>query len=224
MSKFTMPSQEIINSKNRELPEKESASPIEKPPQVFLFSGHMIDSPNRQQPRFPPAMEREAQQKIQQVLDQLQAKPSNLAIAPGIACGGDILFLEACLERQMKVEVYLPFEPAEFIEQSVSFAGDDWVERFYKIKNHPQVRIHLQRSKIGPVPVGDNPFERNNRWALSSCLNYDIERIRLVVLWDGKGGDGPGGTGDMVKQVRQLGGIVEHLDTTKFDYWKGNRE
>ena len=196
----------------------------EKPPQVFLFSGHMIDSPKRSQPRFPTAMENEVQQKIEEVLDKLQADTGDLAIAAGIACGGDILFLEACLKRQLKVSVYLPFEPGEFIKQSVSFAGDNWVERFYKIKNHPQVKIHLQQEQVGALPVGVDPFERNNRWALYSSLVYDIERIRLVVLWDGTGGDGPGGTGDMVKQVRQLGGIVEHIDTTKFDYWKTQKK
>jgi len=203
---------------------------VKEPPQVFLFSGHMIDKPDRPRLRFPPAMETEAQQKIKEVLDNLKADARDLAIAPGIACGGDILFLEACLERQMKVEVYLPFESAQFIEKSVSFAGDDWVERFYEIKNHPQVELNLQPERIGAVPKGSNSFERNNRWALYSSLIYGIERMRLIVLWDGKGGDGRGGTGDMVKQVRQLGGIVEHLDTTKFDYWKaqgagiGNRE
>ena len=123
----------------------------------------------------------------------------------------------------MEVEAYLPFEPEEFIEQSVSFAGDDWVERFHHIKNHPQVKIHLQGEHLGSVPMGENPFERNNLWALSSGLIYGIDRLRLVVLWDGKGGDGPGGTGDMVQKVRKLGGIVEHLDTTKFDYWQGNQ-
>ena len=203
---------------------------VREPSQVFLFSGHMTDKQDRPRPRFPSAMEREAQQKIKEVLDKLQADANDLAIAPGIACGGDILFLEACLERQMKVEVYLPFESAQFIEKSVSFAGDDWVERFYKIKNHPQVTLNLQPERIGAVPQGGNSFERNNRWALYSSLIYGIERVRLLVLWDGKGGDGRGGTGDMVKQVRQLGGIVEHLDTTKFDYWKaqekgiGNRD
>lgn len=191
----------------------------DKPPHVFLFSGHMIDRLDRPQPRFPAAMEEEANKKIQEVLDRLQANAEDLAIAPGIACGGDILFLEACLERQMKIEAYLPFELAEFIEQSVSFAENDWVERFYRIKNHPQVKIYLQPEQIGAVPVGENPFERNNRWALDSSLIYGIDKVRLVVLWDGKGGDGKGGTGDMVKQVGQLGGIVEHLDTTKFDYW-----
>lgn len=203
---------------------------VKKPPQVFLFSGHMIDKLDRPRPRFPSAMATEAQQKIKEVLDKLQADAKDMVIVPGLACGGDILFLEACLERQMKVEVYLPFESAQFIEESVSFAGDDWVERFYRIKNHPQVALNLQPERIGPVRKGSNSFERNNRWALYSSLIYGIERVRLIVLWDGKGGDGRGGTGDMVKQVRQLGGIVEHLDTTKFDYWKaqgagiGNRE
>jgi len=125
-----------------------AAQNAEEPLQVFLFSGHMIDRPDRPQPRFPPAMETEAQQKIKEVLDRLKADASNLAIAPGIACGGDILFLESCLQRQMKAEIYLPFEPAKFIEQSVSFAGNNWVERFYQIKNHPQVKIHLQLEQI----------------------------------------------------------------------------
>jgi tetratricopeptide (TPR) repeat protein len=193
---------------------------VQTPVQVFLFSGHMIDKKDRSQPRFPAAMESEAQQKIKEVLAQMKADANDLAIAPGIGCGGDILFIEACLERQMKVEVYLPFEPAEFIEKSVSFAGDEWVERFYKIKNHPNVALNLQLDRLGPVTEGNNPFERNNRWALYSSLMYEIDKVRLVVLWDGKGGDGRGGTADMIKQVRQLGGIVEHLDTTKFDYWK----
>ncbi|MEM7760359.1 MAG: hypothetical protein AAF298_19850 [Cyanobacteria bacterium P01_A01_bin.40] len=192
----------------------------EQPQQVLLFSGHMIDSPHRPHPRFPPGMETEAQQKINQVLDKLQVNSHSLAIAPGIACGGDILFLEACLERKVTVEVYLPFEPAKFIEQSVSFAQGNWVERFERIKNHPLVQIYQQLECIGAVPSGDDPFERNNRWALDSSLVYGIDRVRLVVLWDGKGGDGRGGTGDMVNQVRQLGGMVEHLDTTQFDYWQ----
>jgi hypothetical protein len=85
------------------------------------------------------------------------------------------------------------------VEQGCSYAGRAW---------------------FGPMPADDNPYERNNRWALYSALIYGIERVRLVALWDGKGGDGPGGTGHMVSEVRRLGGIAEHLDTTKFDYWQ----
>ncbi len=192
-----------------------------EPSQVFLFCGHMIDKPNRLQPRFPAAMENEARQKIEEVLDKLEPCSNCLAIAPGAACGGDILFIEACLQRNIEVEVFLPFYQPQFIQESVNFAGDEWVSRFYNIQSHPNVTIHLQPDRLGEVPEGDNPFARNNRWALYSTLMYGIERTRLVVLWDGKEGDA-GGTGDMVQQVRQLGGVVEHLNTTTFDYWKTN--
>ncbi|MEL6929791.1 MAG: hypothetical protein AAFO95_14275 [Cyanobacteria bacterium J06600_6] len=191
-----------------------------QPKQVLLFSGHMIDRRDRPQPRFPPQMEQEVKAKIQVILDQLDASAQDLAIAPGIACGGDILFLEACLQRQIPIVVYLPFEPDEFIAQSVSFAGNNWVERFAQIESHALVTVNLQPKVLGQLPAGENPYERNNLWALESSSIYGSERIRLIVLWDGQGGDGQGGTFDMVERVRQLGGTVNHLNTTKFDYWQ----
>ncbi len=196
------------------------AAEMAKPTQVIMFTGHMIDRPDRPKPRFPAAMEAEAGERLEKSLDKLEAGSNSIAIAPGIACGGDILFLEACLKRNMRAEVYLPFEPTQFIRDSVNFAGDQWVERFYAILNHPNLTLHLQPERLGPVPVGDSPYRRNNRWTLYSTLMYDIRRVRLIALWNGQGGDGPGGTADMVQQVQQLGGIVEHIDVTKFDYWQ----
>jgi tetratricopeptide (TPR) repeat protein len=203
-----------------EVEEKETTQPDQDPAQVFLCSGHMIDRADRPEPRFPPEMEAEAQKRIEQALDTFEAGSRDMLITAGAACGGDILFIEACLRREMAVEVYLPFPEATFIEESVSFAGNNWVERFYKIRRHPNVTFHLQPDRVGPVPRGDNPFARNNRWALNSTLCYGIDRVHLLVLWNGKGGDGPGGTAHMVEEVRQLGGIVKHLNTTKFDYWQ----
>ncbi len=190
------------------------------PPQVFLFSGHMIDREGRREPRFPAGMEEEARNKIEQALDKLAACSQDMAYTAGAACGGDILFIEACLRRRMRVEVLLPFDAAGFIAESVAFAGDEWVERFYAILNHPLVALSYQPDRLGPLPKEVNPYERNNLWALYSTLCYGIQRVRLVVLWDGKGGDGPGGTGHMVQEVRRLGGVVEHINTTKFDYWQ----
>lgn len=193
-----------------------------KPSQVFLFTGHMIDREGRPKPRFPAKMEPEAVQRLNATLDKLEANDNCMAVCPGLACGGDILFVEACLNRDIHTDVYLPFESAEFIKSSVSFAGDGWVERFYKVLNHPKITLHLQPERLGPVPLGDDAFRRNNRWALYATLMHDIKHVRLIALWNGQGGDGPGGTDDMVQQVRQLGGIVEHIDTTKFDYWRSH--
>ncbi len=187
---------------------------------VFMFSGHMIDSPSRPKPRFPATMEPEAKRRIEAVLERLGAQSGCRAICGGIACGGDILFLESCLARGMVADIYLPFDPPGFIQDSVNFAGDRWVERFYAIANHPDATIHLQPERLGKVPDGEDIYSRNNRWTLYNALTHRIDCMRLLVLWDGQGGDGPGGTDDMVQQVRQLGGIVEHIDTTKFDYWR----
>jgi tetratricopeptide (TPR) repeat protein len=209
---------EEINKLNQEVQSTEKDGRDQR--HVFLFSGHMIDRPGRPEPRFPAGMEREARERIEKTLGKLEADANDMGIVPGAACGGDILFIEACLKLGMNVEVLLPFSDAEFIKESVSFAGDEWVARFYNIRNHPNVTIHYQLDQVGPLPAGDNPFERNNRWALYSALIYGIDKVRAIALWDGKGGDGPGGTGHMVGEIRRLGGIAVHLDTTKFDFWQ----
>jgi hypothetical protein len=189
------------------------------PPQVFLFSGQPLDRPG-DKPRFPAAMEKEARDKLSKALDKFQANKNDLAVLPGVACGGDIIFAELCLERNMSVEIHLPYDEARYIQRAVSYAGDKWVERYYALRNHPNVVIRLQPDHLGPVKPGDNIYERNERWALYSSLIYGIDRTRLFALWDGMIDDTPGGPENMIEQVRQFGGIVEHLNTTKFDYWK----
>lgn len=189
-------------------------------PQVFIFSGHAIDAPQRRESRFPPGMAKEARDKIDKALDKFEADSNDLAITCGAAAGGDIIFIETCLERNMTVDVHLPFEEARYIQWSVSYAGDDWVERFYNIRNNPNVKIWLQPDYLGRVKFGDNVYERNERWALYSSFIHGIDRMRLIALWDGMMDDGLGGPDKMLDRVRQVGGITEHLNTTKFHYWK----
>ena len=70
------------------------------PGTVLLFSGHMIDAPGRKQPRFPADKESIARDAIVDTLTQAGAGPGDLAIC-GAACGGDLIFAEACLARGM---------------------------------------------------------------------------------------------------------------------------
>jgi hypothetical protein len=48
---------------------------------VFLFSGHMIDAPERLSPRFPPHKEAAAAREIAAALDRHQAGLDDLALA-----------------------------------------------------------------------------------------------------------------------------------------------
>lgn len=190
---------------------------------VYLFTGHKIDKEGSSERRFPPEMEKETRKRIDQTLDKYETGENDLAVTAGAACGGDLIFIEACLERGMKVQVHLPFSEPQYIKNNVSFAGDEWVERFYNVRNHPNVNINFQLDHVGKPKAGDNPYKRNNRWALYSSLIHGIDRVRLIALWDGKVTDTDSdGTlvGHMVEEMRFVGGFVEHLNTTKFDYWQ----
>src|SRR5207302_7254013 len=106
-----------------------------EPRQVLLFSGHMVDAPNRQPPRFAANKEGIAALKIAEALDELGAGPDDLALCQA-AAGGDLLFLEACQQRGVRCQVLLPFPEPEFIDRSImpSAGGDKWRDRFYKVQ------------------------------------------------------------------------------------------
>jgi tetratricopeptide (TPR) repeat protein len=199
---------------------REEGGGVQTPPQVFIFSGHDLDRPDQAKQRLPEGMEKETRERIEKALEKFNADRNDMAITPGAAAGGDIIFLESCLKRNMKVEIYLPFQEARYIKEAISYAGDKWVERFYTIRNHPDVSIRLQPDHLGPVKIGDNVYERNERWALYSALIYGIDRARAIILWDGIMDEAPGGPDHMLEQVRSIGGIAEHLNSSKFDYWK----
>lgn len=189
------------------------------PRQVLLFSGHMIDTPDRALPRFPADKESIAAQKITAALDALGAGPGDLALAQG-ASGGDILFLEACQARDVRLQLMLPLKEPEFIERSILPAtnGEQWCERYYALKASQQNAPRIMPDELGPLPKTGpeesvSPFERCNLWLLYTALAYGVDKVRFICLWDGGSGDGPGGTGHMYREVKRRTGRVAWLDT-----------
>jgi len=89
-----------INIFDRSLEKLKTPETRSEPKSVFLFSGHMIDAPGRTEPRFPNDEKYVdiAANSIAAKLDKLAASKDDLALCGG-ACGGDLLFAEACLER-----------------------------------------------------------------------------------------------------------------------------
>jgi tetratricopeptide (TPR) repeat protein len=186
-----------------------------QPKRVFLFSGHMIDEPGRVKPRFPADKEGIAATEIAKVLDRQGAGPDDLALTQG-ACGGDLLFTEACLARGVKVNWLQPFEEAEFIQRSVVRGGDAWRQRYYDAKAKLPATPRAAPVELGPPPKGSTAgyaYERCNLWLLYTALSYGPEKVNFVCLWDGGGGDGPGGTAHMYREVEQRTGKVNRIDT-----------
>ena len=109
----------------------------------------------------------------------------------------------------------------DFIAESVLPAtnGDAWRKRFLKLREHPLCQPpRTMPDELGPLPCDShgnelNPYERCNLWLLNSALACGIKRTRFVCLWNGGGGDGPGGTQHLVEEVKRRTGQVTWLDT-----------
>ena len=187
-----------------------------QPNSIFLFSGHMIDSPERTEKRFPNDKKYIdiAANAIATKLDQLDAKKDDLALCGG-ACGGDLLFAESCLERNLNLEIRIPFDMPTFLHKSVNFAGEVWQNKFYKVKNNPKTKLYVMTDELGMTPKGIDAYARNNLWQLYTALSYTPERVRFICLWNRKEGDGPGGTKDMYDQISKHFGQAYILDTNK---------
>ncbi len=184
------------------------------PRQVFLFSGHMIDAPDRKEARFPAEKEKIAADAIAAKLNELGGGAEDLALCGG-ACGGDLLFAEACLARGLNLELRIPFDEPTFIQKSVAFVPGNWTDRFYQVKGHPKTKLFVMPKELGPVPKGASPYARDNLWQLYSALAWSPDKVRFICLWNGKGGDGVGGTQHMYETVQKYAGRVYVLDTTK---------
>ena len=181
------------------------------PRMTMLFSGHMVDKPGRETPRFPDAKSGFASGAILNKLNDLGATEADLAICSA-ACGGDLLFAELCLDRGMTVHLYLAFDEPEFLEKSVNFAGDEWKKRYFRVKDHPNSELFILTEELGKGEPGANQFARNNVRMLYNALALGTDRVRFIALWDGQEGDGPGGTKHMIETVKKHLGQVWILD------------
>jgi hypothetical protein len=204
----------------------ELVAEVPKPLRVFLFTGHQIDSPNRTKtkpPRFPPDKEPLARERIKEELLRaskgLDTSPK-LGLA-GAASGGDILFHEVCAELGIPTHVYLALPDNMFINESVAPADADWGERFWKLLDTKdrgkEVRQLFETMEMPKWLQTEKPdygiWERNNLWMLHNALALGGRYTTLIALWNGEGGDGPGGTKDMVEQARKLGARTIIIDT-----------
>ena len=100
------------------------------PPAVAAFVGHMIDHPARTLQRFPPSIEHEIKQALRGCIQSLNARIGYSSLA----CGGDILFAESMAETGGEVNLFLPFADDDFLNSSVRYAGQHWVDRFENLK------------------------------------------------------------------------------------------
>jgi tetratricopeptide (TPR) repeat protein len=199
--------------------DKRNAEPKRREGQVFLFTGYMINHAKKKENHFPPEKEADIKKAIQAVLEKHKAGADDLAVTTGMDAGSEIIFVESCVERGIPVRAYFPAPEAPYVRDFVSPGGEQWVERFYKMRNHPLVDEYYQPEQVGLPKEGDNVHERNNRWALYSALQRGVDKARLVAVWDGKSETSKDLDARLVKHMvdlmRDTGGVVEHINPYK---------
>ncbi len=166
----------------------------------MLFTGHMIDLPNRPEPRFPAPLESAARKRIGAAIERVSSELRDRSIVQGFASGargGDILFHEECRTRQIDTFIVLPFEPHEFVRTSVEGVPEgDWVRRFWDLWN----TTPAEHRRVLGLPQTDEAYAICNMALLEMAHRHGL--VHLFALWDGKGGDGRGGTADLVSRLR----------------------
>ena len=215
--KATAAAFEVITEAGRSSASHDQADPSPAPDHTVVFTGHMLDAPDRETPRFPAEAESAARASIKAALEREIERngPIELAIAGG-ASGGDILFHEVCAELDIASELFLAVPPETFIPASVSPAGPDWVDRFNDlISQERQTRILGDSLKL-PAWLEKRPdyniWRRNNLWIMMHALASGARRVTLISLWDREEGDGLGGTQDMVRLATERSAKCVNLD------------
>jgi class 3 adenylate cyclase len=162
-------------------------------PKVCVFSGHMLDKADQETPRFRLADIGRVRSEISDFFDS-----GSIGVAySSAACGSDILFLEEAQSRGIESIIVLPFSPEEFRKSSVSFAGQDWENRFDRVLESASHVINLDDDPTAP---GSIAYTYTNRYldgaALLRARALDTETCCLAV-WDHSKSRVGGGTSEI---------------------------
>ncbi len=156
-----------------------------EPPAIVHFVGHMIAAPG-EAGRFPAVEEARVANDIAALLDSIRVG----AAYGSLASGADILFAEALLRRGVALNIVLPFQVADFIEQSVLPGGEDWVARFEACRAAAKtVRFATDDAYLGD----DQLFTYCSSLAMglaSLCARHMYAPLRQLAVWDGTVNEG----------------------------------
>ena len=189
---------------------------------IALCSGHLIDAPEREVPRFPAEKEGVVRDCLAQKLEEWGIGRGDLAICGG-ARGADILFAELCADRGAEVWLFISLDEATFLDKSVRLPDSDWEDRFFKLRKRVGVKSYLQHERLKAPPEGTSPFARANLWMINTGLAEanSSDKLHAVLVWDeSPTGDGPGGTSDFATRVKKLGGRLAIINPTKLTVQK----
>lgn len=178
-------------------------------PSVAIFSGHTIDKPGLEPPRFPLALELRIRERI-----SLSLSSSDVCETfSSCACGSDIILIEEAAQLGLSVNIVPPFPLEVTIRKCVSIAPGNWEERLRKTLSLPNVRLLPAESDEIGEESDDIAYDFTNREAFGlAVLKSRISYLPLIGIsvWNGEISSANGCTATAVMRWRQHG--IKHIN------------
>ncbi len=167
-----------------------------KPPGVVVATGHMLDHPEAAKERFPARMETALREEIARRLEQMDVQIGY----SGAACGSELLFIEALLERDGEVNVVLPFDTDDYLSTCVAFAGARWERRFQNALRLAHSVVHATKENY----LGHDQLFRFQNQMLQGLSTLRAQFLdtapHLLAVWDMNEGSLAHGAADFIDQ------------------------
>ncbi len=160
----------------------EEILPIFNTGPVVIFSGHMVDKPDRAKPRFPDdesyvAVVRQA------IATKLEELHPVIGYCQG-ACGSDLIFAEEMLKRDAEVHLVLPFDKDDFYITSVDYGFAErshWRKRFDAVYARSIHHYATEELYLGDDALFAFANEFKSGLAISHAGRLGADPVALVV-------------------------------------------
>lgn len=178
------------------IPVPDGVDELVPPPVVVIFAGQELDPPDPEFPLFPPYLEEAVRREIRTRLDQLDAHVGYCSAA----CGSDLLFIEAMVERDAEVHIFLPCAVEDFVATRVARAGPRWERRFrIALKLAATVNYATEERLLGH----DLLFRFNNQ-IIDGMARLRAQLLQtdphLLLVWDYAADSAAGTAADFMDQ------------------------
>ena len=171
-----------------------------RPPRVVVFTGHMMDRPGQPLQHLGPAFEAPLKAELHRRLDEMDVQIGYSSAA----CGSDLLFIEAMLERAAEVNIILPFDHEDFVAACVAYAGPRWIMRF---------RNALRLAHSVSYATTERYLGHDTLYRFANQMLHGMATLRarfletephLLAVWDMSEGSLIGGAADFIDQWEDI--------------------
>ena len=192
----------------RAMPQAAALLSTLRAPDVVAFAGHMIDAPDRAEPRFPSALVPAVEAALRAHVARWHAP----VVFGSAACGADLLVLDAALEAGAEVNVVLPFDRADFVRTSVAPGGDEWVARFDRVlARASRIVAAAEGDHLGDDALFAHAARQVEGLAVLRAAQLETAPTMLCVL-DPASDSAPGGTLESFGRWRRNLGTPQVVD------------